>query len=81
MSLKMYFLDSHLDDFEKNLGAYSDQHGERFHQYIKVMENMYKGKDNKHMLGDHCWRQIREDPNTHWSRKPRLNYFNKHKKE
>lgn len=44
--------------FAVNLGAYSDQHGERFHQDIKVMENRYKGKDYRHMLGDHCWHLI-----------------------
>lgn len=77
MSLKLHFLKNHLDNFVDNLGAYSDQHGERFHQDIKNMERKYKGKDYKNMLGDHCWRLIREDPNTNWSRKSRQNYFNK----
>ncbi|UYV82677.1 hypothetical protein LAZ67_22000521 [Cordylochernes scorpioides] len=36
MSLKIHFLHSHLDFFPDNLGAVSDEHGERFHQaYIK----------------------------------------------
>lgn len=77
MSLKMHFLNSHLDDFVENLGAYSDQHGERFHQDIKTMEKRYRGKNYKHMLGDHCWRLIREASDTKWSRKSNLNYFNK----
>lgn len=77
MSLKMHFLMCHLDNFEENLGAYSDQHGERFHQDIKVMEKRYKGKDYCNMLGDHCWRLIREDPRVKWSRKSNQNYFNK----
>ena len=34
MSLKIHFLDSHLDFFPDNLGAVSDEHGERFHQDI-----------------------------------------------
>jgi hypothetical protein len=38
MSLKIHFLHSHLDFFPQNLGAVSDQHGERFHQDIAVME-------------------------------------------
>lgn len=79
MSLKMHFLHSHLNNFVENLGAQSDQHGERFHQDIKIMEKRYKGKDYRHMLGDHCWRLIREAPNTKWSRKSYLNYFNKNK--
>lgn len=77
MSLKLHFLKSHLDNFEENLGDYSDQHGERFHQDIKVIERRYKGKDYRNMLGDHCWRLIRENPDIEWSRKSKLNYFNK----
>lgn len=77
MSLKMHFLKNHLNEFVENLGAYSDQHGERFHQDIKVMEKRYKGKNYVHMLGDHCWRLIREAPDTLWSRATKLNYFNK----
>lgn len=76
----MHFLQNHLNEFAINLGDYSDQHGERFHQDIMVMEKRYKGKDYEHMLGDHCWRQIREAPDTQWSRKSNLNYFNKKKR-
>ena len=38
MSVKVHFLHSHLDYFPKNLGAFSEEQGERFHQDIKVME-------------------------------------------
>ncbi|GBM80171.1 hypothetical protein AVEN_164847-1 [Araneus ventricosus] len=38
MSLKVHFLDSHLDYFPENLGAVSEEQGERFHQDIKEME-------------------------------------------
>ena len=31
MSIKVHFLFSHLDKFPDNLGAVSDEHGERFH--------------------------------------------------
>ena len=44
MSLTMHFLFSHLDFFPLNCGGVSDEHGERFHQDISVMEHMYKGK-------------------------------------
>ena len=73
----MDFLKNHLDKFVENLGDYSDQHGERFHQDIMVIEKRYKGKNYAHMLGDHCWRLIREVPDTQWSRKANLNHFNK----
>ena len=32
VSLKIHFLESHLDFFPENLGEVSDEHGERFHQ-------------------------------------------------
>ncbi len=35
MSLKVHFLDSHLDYFCENLDAISEEQGERFHQDIK----------------------------------------------
>ncbi|UYV78673.1 hypothetical protein LAZ67_16002341 [Cordylochernes scorpioides] len=44
MSLKIHFLHSHLDFFPDNLGAVSDEHGERFHQDISSMEKRYQEK-------------------------------------
>ncbi|GBN84752.1 hypothetical protein AVEN_256830-1 [Araneus ventricosus] len=46
MSLKVHFLDSHLDYFPENLGAVSEEQGARFHQDIKEMERRYQGKWN-----------------------------------
>ena len=46
MSVKVRFLLSHLDYFPENLGAFSEEQGERFHQDIKVMEKRYKGRWN-----------------------------------
>jgi len=43
MSLKIHFLESHLDFFPENLGEVSDEHCERFHQDIMVMEKRYQG--------------------------------------
>lgn len=37
MSLKIHFLDSRVDFFPENLGAVSDEHGERFHVVILVI--------------------------------------------
>ncbi|GBM57927.1 hypothetical protein AVEN_206000-1 [Araneus ventricosus] len=36
MSLKLHVFDSHPNFFPQNLGAISDEHGERFHQDIYV---------------------------------------------
>ena len=55
MSLKVHFLDSHLDFFPDNLGAVSDEHGERFHQDISALEKMYQGQRSARMLADYCW--------------------------
>lgn len=55
MSLKLHFLDSHIDRFPDNLGDYSEEQGERFHQDIKVMEERYQGRWDVNMMADYCW--------------------------
>lgn len=62
MSLKVHFLDSHLDFFADNLGAVSDEHGERFHKDISAMEQRYQGFWNDSMLADYCWTLYRDHP-------------------
>lgn len=62
MSLKIHFLESHLDFFPENLGAVSDEHGERFHQDIIHIEKRYSGKWSAAMLADFCWSIRRETP-------------------
>ena len=37
ISIKVYFLHSHLANFPENLGAASDEQVDRFHQDLKVM--------------------------------------------
>ena len=37
------------------MGDISDEHGERFHQEVKEMENRYQGKFTEHMMADYCW--------------------------
>lgn len=69
MSLKIHFLDSHLDFFPENLGAVSDEHGERFHQDISNMEKRYRGKSSPSMLADYCWTLKRDLPDAEYSRK------------
>ena len=54
MSLKIHFLHSHLDFFPANLGAISDEQGERFHQDIQAMEACYQGFWNEEILADYC---------------------------
>ncbi|UYV70282.1 hypothetical protein LAZ67_7002362 [Cordylochernes scorpioides] len=69
MSLKIHFLHSHLDLFPDNLGAVSDEHGERFHQDISSMEKRYQGKWSPAMLADYCWTLKRDLPQAKYRRK------------
>jgi hypothetical protein len=68
MSLKVHFLDSHLDFFPENLGAVSGEHGERFHQDISNLEKRYPGKWSLSMLADYCWTLNRDVPQVTYSR-------------
>ena len=61
MSIKLHYLDSHLDKFPENLGDVSDEQGERFHQDFKVMKERFQGKWDCHMMADYCWSIQREE--------------------
>jgi len=60
MSLKVHFLESHLDFFPENLSEVIDEHGERFNQDIMAMEKRYQGKWTSIMLADYCWKLKRD---------------------
>ena len=60
LSIKLHFLHSHLDFFPVNLGDYSEEHGEKFHQEMKNIEDRYYGKWSVSMLADYCWTLYRE---------------------
>ena len=75
MSLKMHFLHSHFDFFPENLGAVSDEQGERFHQDIQAMEERYKGVWNEGMMGDYCWMLYLDDANHPYKRKSYVKHF------
>lgn len=74
MSLKIHFLHSHLDFFPPNLGDVSDEHGERFHQEMMVMESRYQGRFDPRMMGDYCWFLVRETNNDHVRRGPKKHF-------
>ena len=63
MSIKVHFLHSHLDRFPENLGDFSEEQGERFHQDIKVMEERYQRRWVRHMMADYCWCLQHDCPN------------------
>ena len=65
MSLKLHFLFSHFDFFKQNLGHFSEEHGERFHQDMKNIEQRYQGRWDEAMMGDYIWSIVRETQNVH----------------
>ena len=69
MSIKLHFLNSHLEQFPTNLGDVSDEQGERFHQDIKVMEERYQGRWDIHMMADYCWSIQRDSTDRRHTRK------------
>ncbi|CAH1105838.1 unnamed protein product [Psylliodes chrysocephalus] len=68
MSLKVHFLDSHLGNFPENLGHFSEEQGERFHQDIKEIERSYQGFWDINMMADYCW-NLKRDTNKGHKRK------------
>lgn len=52
MSLRDQILDAPLDKFKENIGAYSEEQGERFHQNMVDFERSYQGQHNMNMMGD-----------------------------
>ena len=74
-NVNMHFLDSHLDYFPANLGSYSEEQGERFHQDISEMECRYQGRWNINMMADYCWSIYRHNPEAEHSRKSQRRQF------
>ena len=60
MSLKVHILHAYLDKCKDNMGAYSEEQGERFHQDILAYESRYQGQYNESMMSDYFWMLHRE---------------------
>nr|XP_022904455.1 sodium/potassium/calcium exchanger Nckx30C-like [Onthophagus taurus] len=69
MSLKLHFLFSHLDYFPENVGAFSEEMGERFHQNFKEKERHYQGRWDERMMAGYCWSLKRNDNAAQYKRK------------
>ena len=52
-----------MEYFPDNLGDYSEEQSERFHQDLKVMERRYQGVWSVNMMADYCWMLKRESEN------------------
>jgi hypothetical protein len=51
-----------LDFFPPNLGAVSDEHGERFQQDMSTMEIGNTGKWSQNVVADYRWNRTEEVP-------------------
>ena len=71
MSLKVHYLHSHLLFFPENSGAVSDEHGEKFHHDIAVIEKGFKRKWSTGMLAEYCWSQKQDKPEQEHKRRRR----------
>lgn len=58
MLLQLHFLHSHLDYFPGNMGAVSDEHGERFCQDVSQIEKRCSGEWSSNVLANCCWSLI-----------------------
>ena len=63
MSVKVHFLHNHLEYFPEDLGALSEEQGERFHQDIKITEKICQCRWNVNMMADYCWCLMRDEEN------------------
>lgn len=60
MSNKMHLLYKHKKQYEKHLGKFSDEHGERLHKEMEIIETRYRPQLNREMLSDYIWSLKRE---------------------
>jgi hypothetical protein len=88
MSLKIHFLNSHLERLTEHgytLGQVSDEQGERFHQEIAQIEKNFKSSAVQHgyagMLGDYCWQQSSDEFNPKHNRKTKQVRFGAPRKD
>jgi len=72
MSLKIHFLESHLDFSPENLSKVSDEHGERYHQDT---EKQYQGSWTSGMLADYCWTMKSDVSDAKYQRKSYASTF------
>jgi hypothetical protein len=75
MSLKIYFLDSHLDFLPKNLGEVSDERCERFHQDFSIIEKGFVGRFELWYVCRLLWCIMKETPDSGYKRKDQERHF------
>ena len=61
MSFKVHMLNANLDQFMENMGAHSEELGERFLQDILDFERRYLRQYNKRIMGGYIWWLIHQN--------------------
>ena len=75
MSIKLYYLFSHLDYFPENLGDVGEKQGETFHEDISTMQGRYQGRWDSHMMAGYSLALIRDCTEQSHSRKSNKRTF------
>ena len=65
MSLKVNVLHAHLDELKNNMGDYSEEQGEKFHQDVRSFKERYKEQYNESMMGNYIWNLLCESKLTY----------------
>jgi hypothetical protein len=68
MPLKLHCLHFNSGFFPENVGAVSEEHGERFHQDISQNEKRYSRKWSPNMVADYCCSLTWETPTGKYKR-------------
>ena len=75
MSIKVHFLFGHLEKFPENPVDVSEEQGGRFHEDIKVMEELYQRRWDVRMIADYCWSLMRESPEIYGRKSPKRTFL------
>ena len=78
MSVKLHYVDAHLDKFPQNCGHQGEQQGERGHQDAKPIERRHQGKKDVRFLADYNW-LLKLETNICEARKQNRNLFKSYK--
>ena len=60
MSPKLNMLHLHLAFCKSNMGAYLEEHGERFQRDVLVFEKSYQVEYNARMMEEYIWGLVRD---------------------
>lgn len=76
MSVKLHYIDKHVDDFPSDCGKLGEEKGERFHKDIESCERRFLQKYNKQMIMDYVWFLVNEKEDVEVKkRKPKRRSF------